>query len=84
MSKTFGRKTSRLEVTWRDSVLDNGGWLSVKSHLRKRWGDEIHSIGFILRDDKAGISLASSVHGARASGVVHIPAACILRRRRLR
>lgn len=84
MSKRFGKKTWRLEVTWRDSMLDNDGWQSVKSHLRARWGDSIHSIGFILRDDKEGITLASSCHGRRAAGVVHIPAGMILKRRRLR
>ena len=83
MSKRFGKKTWRLEVTWRDSMLDNEGWRSVKSHLRSRWGDSIHSVGFILRHDKEGITLASSCHGRRASGVVHIPAGMILKRRRL-
>ena len=49
----------RLEITWRDSTLDNGGWVAVKSHLRKRWGDPIRSVGFVLRDDKEGITLAA-------------------------
>jgi hypothetical protein len=74
----------RMEIVWRDSMLDNGGWLTVKHHLRARWGDSIHSVGFVLRDDEQGISLASSVHGAKAAGVVHIPAGVILKRRRLR
>jgi hypothetical protein len=74
----------RMEIVWRDSTLDNEGWFSVKQHLRARWGDSIHSVGFVLLDDKEGITLASSVHGNRAAGVVHIPAGMILKRKRLR
>jgi hypothetical protein len=84
VSKRFGKKTWRLEVTWRDSMLDNGGWEKIKDHAAQRWGDSIHSVGFILCDDKEGISLASSVHGWKAAGVVHIPAGMILKRRRIR
>jgi hypothetical protein len=65
-------------------MLANGGWESVKDHLSDRWGDDIQSVGVVLRDDKQGITLASSVHGDKAAGVVHIPAGCILKRRRLR
>jgi hypothetical protein len=78
------KRAWRMEGTWRDSTLDNGGWSSVKHHLSARWGDPIRSVGFVLRDDKEGISLASSVHGAEASGVVHIPSGMIVSRRRLR
>ncbi len=74
----------RLEVTWRDSTLDNGGWVTVKRHLRSRWGDPIRSVGIVLRDDKEGITLAASVHGDEAAGVVHIPAGMIVKRKRLR
>ena len=83
MSKAT-RKAWRMEVVWRDSTLDNGGWLTVKRHLRSRWGAAIHSVGFVLRDDEQGITLASSVHGDRATGVVHIPAGCVRKRRRVR
>ena len=74
----------RLEVTWRDSAFATVGWFSVKSHLRVRWGAPIHSVGFVLRDDKEGITLASSVHGDKAAGVVHIPRGMIVKRKRLR
>lgn len=74
----------RMEIVWRDSTLDNGGWFSVKQHLRARWGDPIHSVGIVLCDDKEGITLAASVHGNRAAGVVHIPAGMIVKRKRLR
>ena len=83
MSKST-HKAWRVEVIWRDSVLDNGGWMPVRRHLRPRWGELIHSVGFVLRDDKEGVSLASSVHGDRAAGVVHIPAGMVVKRRRLR
>lgn len=77
-------RAHRVEVVWRDAMLDNGGWFTVKAHLRGRWGDSIHSVGIVLRDDEEGITLASSVHGDKASGVVHIPAGTIVKRRRLR
>jgi hypothetical protein len=74
----------RTEIVWRDSTLDNGGWSPVKQHLRARWGEEIHSVGIVLLDDKEGITLAASVHGDEAAGVVHIPSGMILKRKRLR
>lgn len=78
------KKAWRVEIVWRDSMLDNGGWLTIKRHLRPRWGQLIRSVGFVLQDNKKGISLASSVHNNKAAGVIHIPAGCIVRRRRLR
>ena len=74
----------RLEVEWRDSKLDNGGWATVKAHLRDRKGVPCVSVGFVLADDKRGIVLASSVYGKNASGVVHIPSGMVVKRRRLR
>lgn len=78
------KKAWRLEVTWRDSTLNNGGWHDITDHLKGRWGDLIHSVGFVLRDDKKGLTLASSVHGKRAAGVVNIPAGMIVKRRRIK
>jgi hypothetical protein len=78
------RKAWRMEVRWRDSKLDNGGWLPVKEHMRGRRGVPCYSVGFVLADDKIGVSLASSVHADKAAGVVHIPAGMIVKRRRLR
>lgn len=74
----------RLEIiVWQDSTLNNEGWEDVSYHLKGRWGEPITSVGFALRDNKKGITLASSVHGKRAAGVVNIPAGMILKRKRL-
>jgi hypothetical protein len=78
------RKAWRMEVRWRDSVLANGGWEPVARHLRGRAGDPCYSVGFVLADDKTGVTLASSIHGSNAAGVVHIPAGMIVKRKRLR
>ena len=77
-------KAWRLEVTWRDSTLHNGGWEDISVHLRGRWGDPCHTVGYVLRDDKKGLTLASSVHGKRAAGVVNIPAGMVVKRRRIK
>ena len=83
MSKRM-KKAWRMEVRWRDSKLDNGGWLPVKEHMVKRRGVMCYSVGFVLADDKIGVALASSVYADNASGVVHIPAGMIVSRRRVR
>lgn len=78
------KKAWRMEIRWRDSKLDNGGWLPIKAHLRGRNGVPCYSVGFVLADDKTGVVLASSVHSDKAAGVVHIPASLVTHRRRLR
>jgi len=78
------KKAWRMEVKWRDSKLDNGGWQKVKEHLRDRKAIPCYSVGFVLADDKQGVVLASSVYADRASGVVHIPAGMVVSRKRLK
>lgn len=80
----FKPKAWRVEVEWRDSQLDNGGWRTVEDHLSDRRGVHCVSVGFVLADDKTGVSLASSVYGDKASGVVHIPRGMVVKSRRLR
>jgi hypothetical protein len=80
----MSKKAWRVDVTWRDSTLNSDGWLDIADHLKGRWGDLIHSVGFVLCDNKKGLTLASSVHGKRAAGVVNIPRGMIVKRRRMR
>ena len=74
----------RLEVEWADSVTENGRWQAVSAVLENREITRCHSVGFVLADDKRGLVLASTVGRGEATGVVHIPAGAIIRRRRLR
>jgi hypothetical protein len=78
------KRAWRMEVRWRDAKMDNGGWEPIRDHMRGRRGEPCCSVGLLLADDKTGITLASSVHGDKAAGVVHIPAGMIVSRRRLR
>ena len=80
MSKIGGR----MEVRWHDAVMDNGTWEPLREARKGRFGTMCHSIGFVLVDDKVGVTLASTVNGHSAAGVVHIPAGMIVSRRRLR
>lgn len=84
MSKRFDGTPPILEVIWRDTKLDNGGWETIEDHLRGRHALPSYSVGFVLTDDEEGISLASSIYGDNAAGVVHIPASQVVKRRRLR
>jgi hypothetical protein len=77
------RKAWRMEVRWRDAKMDNGGWEPIKAHMRSR-PKPCSSVGFVLADGKGWVTLASSVHGNEAGGVIHIPAGMIVSRKRLR
>jgi hypothetical protein len=85
--KRLPRKLWRIEVVWVDSQLHRGGWQPISGHRRVLDKSMVcHSVGFILRDDKKGITLASSVsdRNSTAYGVISIPARQIVKRRRLR
>lgn len=75
-----------MRVTWLDSTILHEGWRPVKDitdRRARRGATRCVSVGFVLADDDEGISLAGSVHGNEAAGVVHIPAGAVVRRRRL-
>ncbi len=84
MSKRFGQKAWRVEVTWEDSAIAIGGWRPIRKHIARRKRVVCHTVGFILAHDERGMVLASSVNGWSAFGVVHIPASQIVKQRRLR
>lgn len=76
----------RIEVEWEDSYVELSGWTPIKRLVRnrKRLDRMCHSVGFVLADDKLGLTLAGSVHGANATSVIVIPRNAIRKRRRLR
>ncbi len=78
------RKHWRLEVTWEDSYVKTGRWHDIETVLAERGKVLCHSVGFVLADDERGIVLASSVHGSEATGIVMIPAGCVVKRKELK
>ena len=76
----------RLEVEWLDSYIELSSWTPIKRMVKNRHNLKTRcvSVGFVLADDKRGVMLAGSVHGANATGVIVIPAGQIVNRRRLR
>jgi hypothetical protein len=85
MSDKGLRKAGRLEVEWLDSYIELSSWTPIKRMVRNRRHMESRcvSVGFVLADDKRGVMLAGSVHGANATSVIVIPAGQIVKRRRL-
>lgn len=80
-------KPWRMEVRWLDSTILHEGWRPVTDILERKarlGATRCTSVGFVLADDDVGITLAGSVHGNEAAGIVHIPRGAIVRRRRLR
>jgi hypothetical protein len=75
----------RMEVEWLDSYVELASWTPIRRLLRNRrkLAPRCLSVGFVLADDRRGVMLAGSVHGAEASQVHLIPAGQILARRRL-
>ncbi len=85
MSKAT-RKAWVLEVTWEDAAALTGAWDDLGA-VRSRGGRSlvrVHSVGYVLVDDKRVLVLARSVHGKRVGGVAIIPHSAIVKRRRLR
>jgi len=74
-----------VEVIWRDCQLFTGGWESHASIMRTVERTTQRSVGYVLRDNKAGIVLTESLsQGGNVYGTVSIPAAQIVKRKRLR
>jgi hypothetical protein len=68
------KKTWRVEVWWDDCTLLAPGWtpLARIAEVRRK-AVKCRSVGFVVRDDKHGITLAQNVHANDVAGVVHIP-----------
>ena len=83
--KRFERRLPLVEVIWSDCLLFTGGWEAHASVMRQRRAITQRSVGYILADDKKGIVLTESLsQGGNVYGTVVIPAAQIVRRRKLR
>jgi hypothetical protein len=85
MSKAT-RKAWILDVTWEDAAALRGPWDELDA-VRSRRGRSlvrVHSVGYVLVDDKRSLVLARSVHGKRVGGVAIIPHSAVVKRRRLR
>jgi hypothetical protein len=78
------KRHRRVEVTWRDSYHARAGWLTVDEALDQRDTCVVHSVGFVLADDRRGVLLAGSVHGENAGAVTFVPRAQVVKTRRLR
>ena len=80
----FGRRLPVVEVVWRDSILFTGGWEPYKSVVQASRRVRQRTVGYVLRDDKDGVVLASSLgQGGDVYGVVSIPRQQVVRVRRL-
>lgn len=65
-------------VKWVDSTIPHKGWQMHSEAIANRKNDmACWSTGWLLADDKIGVSLASSIHAGEVSGVVHIPRGAI-------
>jgi hypothetical protein len=72
-----------VEVTWQDGAALVGPWDDIGA-ARKSRAVRVHSVGYVLVDDKRVLVLARSIHGTRVGGVSIIPKRAIVKRRRLR
>lgn len=85
MSKRFGKRLWRVEVVWLDSHgPSEAGWVSLRRARSCHRNLKVHSVGYVLRDDKLGITLAGTVSGWNVMGVIHIPRKAIVKRWRVR
>jgi hypothetical protein len=76
----------RLEVEWYDAVHLTSAWDDLDAVLSKKGRSPIrvHSIGYVLAEDKLVLILAGSVHGKHVGEVSIILRKSIVKRRRLR
>jgi hypothetical protein len=81
------RKLHRLEVQWVDSHGDDSGWQQASYYMDKKVRRPMmHSVGFVLADDKKGIVLAGSVDPqyGNVCNVICIPREAVVSKRRRR
>ena len=73
-----------VEITWDDCQFVIYGWMTREAAMTHRGRVRQRSAGYVLRDDRRGIVLASSLSAdGDVAQIVIIPAAQIVRRRRL-
>ena len=87
MSKPFDRKdVPILEVIWSDcQLLGINGWESHANVMAQRSRVMQRTVGYVLADDKAGVTLTGSLSQmGNVYGTVNIPAGQIVKRKRLR
>jgi hypothetical protein len=77
-------KRPKVEVTWQDATTFLGPWDDLDAVLKDRAPVLVHSVGYVLADDRRFLVLARSIHGSRVGGVAIIPKRAIVKRRRLR
>ena len=77
-------KRPKVEVTWQDAAALVGPWDDLSAVLKDRTLVRVHSVGYVLADDRRVLVLARSIHGARVGGVAIIPKRAIVKRKRLR
>lgn len=79
------RKLPLVEIVWDDCLLFTGGWEAHSDVMRQRRRIRQRSVGYVLADDKKGIMLAAALsQGGNVFGAHVIPAAQIVKRRKLR
>jgi hypothetical protein len=75
-----------VEIVWLDAAALTGPWDDLGAVLSKKGRAlaPIHSVGYVLGEDKQSLVLARSIGGSRVGGVAIIPASAIIKRRRVR
>lgn len=67
----------KVEVEWEDSVLVSGGWINLEEAMTHNHELNCLSVGYVLKDNKEGLIMASGLHDENASGVTVIPKSAI-------
>jgi hypothetical protein len=77
-------KRPKVEIIWLDAAALVGPWDDLDAVRKNRAPVRVHSVGFVLADDKRVLVLARSIHGTTVGGVAIIPKRAIVKRKRLR
>lgn len=67
----------KVEVEWEDSVLLHGGWNSINEAVDIEEVVMCMSVGYVIKDTKKGLILASGLHNDQVAGVTVIPKSAV-------
>lgn len=67
----------RVQVDWEDSVLHDGGWMTIEAATAPHDIMLCTSVGYVLRNDKTVVVLGASLHLSNVAGVTLIPKSAV-------
>lgn len=83
------KKLKRIEITWRDSMVDRQApWQPIEDYIKGFEEETFLSIGYLVYKDKNNLHICQNLHGVdgiydRGGNYFTIPIGCIIKIKKL-